>query len=97
MGDFEGNYISCGDLCGLIWGRGAVGSTVSYNDILEAEDKSDRAHHLLIFLEEIHFIMRQCIMKKLMTYLQPILKSKEDAKRFHWWSALFLELIFIGQ
>ena len=62
------------------------------NEILAAAGNFDRAQHIVIFLEEIHFIMRQRIMIKLLNYLQPILNSKEDAKRFHWWSDLFLEL-----
>ena len=31
-------------------------------------------------------------MTKLLTYLQPILKSKEDAKWFHWWFSIFFIL-----
>ena len=34
-------------------------------------------------------------MKKLLTYLLPLLNSKEDAKRFHQWFALFWDPCYV--
>ena len=60
-----------------------------FNEILAAEDNSDKVQHL-VKMEEINFIIRKCIAENMMNYLQTLLKSKEYSKWYHWWFAIFL-------
>ena len=46
------------------------------NDILAAEDNSDKVQNFVNVLEETYSIMIQHIMSNMLYYLQPILNSK---------------------